>query len=307
MSKKFLVSGGAGFIGSHLTDALIAKGHEVVILDNLSVGKHCHPDARLYKADICDYNAISPLFKGIDGCFHLAAIPSVQMTMDQWFDLHRINLQGSLNLFKLAHLSGNIPLVYASSGAVYGNTSNLPLEEEQFVQPISAYGCDKLSTELNAFFMAQTHDLPVMGLRFFNVYGPRQNPKSPYSGVITKFISALCHDKKLVIYGDGEQTRDFIYVADIVNGLLKAMDKVTTTADVINLCTGQAIKIKDLAFQIASKMNKKSAIDYQPERPYDVKHSVGSTVKMRQSGFEQNHDLSDGLDKTIQFILDNEC
>lgn len=304
--SKFLVSGGAGFIGSHLTEALIAKGHEVIILDNLSVGKCCHPDARLYKVDICDYNTISPLFKGIDGCFHLAAIPSVKMTMDQWFNLHRINLQGSLNLFKLAHLSGNIPVVYASSCAVYGNTNHLPLEEDQYIQPISAYGCDKLSTELNAYFMAETHDLPVMGLRFFNVYGPRQNPESPYSGVITNFIHALYHNEKLVIYGDGEQTRDFIYVADIVNGLLKAMENVSSRGDIINLCTGQATTINDLAFKIAAKMNKKLSIDYHSKRTSDVKHSFGSTVKMHQSGFEQNYDLSCGLDKTIQSIMDIE-
>lgn len=301
--NNYLITGGAGFIGSHLTDALIAQGHKVVVLDNFSVGSYKHPEADYCQADLLDFKAVKPLFKDIDGCFHLAAIPSVVMSMEQWFDFHRINLEGSLNLFKLAHLAGNIPVIYASSCAVYGYAKQLPLTEDRFIQPISSYGCDKLAVEINAYFMAHSYSLPVMGLRFFNVYGPRQNPISPYSGVISKFVHALLQGQKPIIYGDGLQTRDFIYVEDVVTGLMKAMSQVKADAKVLNLCTGHPVTINDLLSEIASIMDKKYCVDFQEERIFDVMHSQGSTVKMHELGFQARVDRALGLKKTIDYML----
>lgn len=299
---RYIVTGGAGFIGSHLTDRLLAQGHEITIIDNLSVGRRCPSHAHFIKEDLRDYHAIKPFFTGIDGCFHLAAVPSVVSSIDQWFDLHGINLQAGLNVLKLAHLAGNIPVVYASSCAVYGNTQTLPLTETMHIQPLSSYGCDKLSLELNAYFIAKLHALPVMGLRFFNVYGPRQTPDSPYAGVISLFIENLLNDRAVTIYGDGEQTRDFIYVDDVVSGLIKAMQIVNCEGEVMNLCSGQRISIQTLAHNAASLMNKKLQIDFQPQRSADVKHSQGSVKKMRQFGFKVETELSTGLQQTIDYM-----
>lgn len=299
---RYIVTGGAGFIGSHLTDKLLAQGHEIIIIDDLSVGRHCPPNARLVKEDLRDYQAIKPFFTDIDGCFHLAAIPSVVSSIDHWFDLHDINLQAGLNVMKLAHLAGNIPVVYASSCAVYGNAQTLPLTEAMHIQPLSSYGCDKLSLELNAYFMAKLHALPVMGLRFFNVYGPRQNPASPYAGVISLFIDNLLNEHAVTIYGDGEQTRDFIYVEDIVAGLIKAMQIVDCEGEVINLCSGKRTSVQTLAHEIASLMNKKLQINYEAERSADVKHSLGSVKKMHQFGFQAKTSLSQGLQNTIEYM-----
>ncbi|MDI9819349.1 MULTISPECIES: NAD-dependent epimerase/dehydratase family protein [unclassified Legionella] len=303
---KYIVTGGAGFIGSHLTERLLAQGHKVIIIDNLSVGQHCAPDAHLVREDLRDYNAIKSFFRDIDGCFHLAAVPSVVSSVEDWFDLHNINLQAGLNILKLAHLGGNIPLVYASSCAVYGDAQTLPLTEAMHIKPISSYGCDKLSLELNAYFMAKSHSLPVMGLRFFNVYGPRQQPDSPYAGVISLFIENLLNDRGVTIYGDGQQTRDFIYVDDVVSGLIKAMQIVNSEAEVINLCNGKSITIQALAHETASLMKKKLCINYQPERSADVKHSLGSVKKMHQFGFSSKIPLATGLKETIKYMSEHQ-
>ncbi|MCC5792016.1 MAG: NAD-dependent epimerase/dehydratase family protein [Legionellaceae bacterium] len=296
---RYMVTGGAGFIGSHLTDRLIEAGHQVLLIDDLSVGQYIHPKAQLVQDDLRNYEAIKPYFTNIDGCFHLAAIPSVITSMEQWFDLHRLNLQAGLHVLKLCCLAGNIPVVYASSCAVYGNTQCLPLREDMFIQPISSYGCDKLSLELNAYFMAKNYSLPVMGLRFFNVYGPRQNPHSPYAGVISLFIDNLSRGKAVTIYGDGQQTRDFIFVADVVSALVQAMGMVSEEGGVINVCNEEAISIHALAQHIASLMKQKLQIDFQPERRADVKHSLGSAQKMRQFGLQPQVALLDGLQQCI--------
>lgn len=302
--SKFMVTGGAGFIGSHLTDFLIDLGHEVVVIDNFSEGFYRHPKAKIVDADINDEKAIEPFFKDLDGCFHLIGIPSVIMTMKDWFHFYEVNMRGSLVVFKLAINAGNIPVVYASSCAVYGETNNLPLKEEQFVQPLSSYGCDKLAVELNAYALAKNYKLPTIGLRFFNVYGPRQNPKSLYSGVITRFIDRLQENKSPMIYGDGQQTRDFIFVKDIASSLIKAMDIASTDGTVVNLCSGVGVSINQLAQQLALTMKKDIEPEHGPKRTYDIVHSVGSIERMRSMGFVNEYDLATGLQETIDSMVD---
>ena len=297
--SRYIVTGGAGFIGSHLTDMLIEEGHEVIVIDDFSVGDYRHPQAEIVKADITDEETIRPLFKDIDGCFHLTGIPSVIMTMENWFRFHAINFQSSLIVFKLAINAGNIPVVYASSCAIYGETKQLPLKENLLIKPLSSYGCDKLSIELNSYALAKNFQLPSIGLRFFNVYGPGQNPQSPYSGVITRFILNLKANKAPIIYGDGNQTRDFIFVKDVAKAVMKAMSIANTEAQIVNLCTGIGVSINQLAHDITRIMQKEILPEYHGKRSYDITHSVGCTEKMKSMGFSVNYDLISGLKETI--------
>ena len=299
---KYLITGGCGFIGSQLTKKLIEEGHEVIIVDDLSNGTIIHPQAIFVQQDITQFDSIHNLFFDIDGCFHLAAIPTVVMNIEQWFDVHAINLDGSLNVFKAAIEAGKIPVVYASSCGVYGNTEQLPLEEEQFIKPLCSYGCDKLSTELNAYFLARDYQLPSMGLRFFNVYGPYQQESSPYSGVITHFITTILANKPLTIFGDGKQTRDFVFVDDVVDNLIHAMRTLKQGAHVVNICTGHKTSINRLVKLLSKLLNQHSIKEYQPARQADVKDSYGSQEKMSAYGFDIKHDMQQGLMKTINYF-----
>ena len=300
---KYIVTGGAGFVGSFLTDALIEQGHEVIVIDDFSQGSYQHPQAKTVKANILDEEQIRPLFEGLDGCYHLVGIPSVVMTMQNWFHFNAINLHTSLIIFKLAIEHGLIPVVYASSCVVYGETEELPLKEDQYIKPVAVYGSDKLAVESNAFALAHNYELPNIGLRFFNVFGPRQNPESPYSGVITKFINRLKENKSPIIFGDGNQTRDFIFVKDVVRNVIKAMDLVSTDAEVVNLCTGKGITVNHLAEELSQLMHKKVNPIYQEKRSYDIMHSVGSTEKMQEFGFDLKYDLAAGLKETVDHFL----
>lgn len=300
--STYLVTGGCGFIGSQLTKKLIEQGHDIMILDDLSNGQVIHPQATLVKQDITQFDGICDLFRGIDGCFHLAAVPTVSVDLDRWFDFHATNLKGSLNVFKAAVAAGNRPVVYASTCGVYGNAKQLPLQENQYIQPVSAYGCDKLSTELNAGFLAQVYQLPSLGLRFFNVYGPYQPPTSPYSGVITRFIMNLLDNKPLTIFGDGEQTRDFVFVEDVVDNLIHAMKTLVKGADVVNICTEKTTTINQLITLLSNLLHQECIKDYQPVRQYDAKDSCGSRKKMQEYGFQINHSLEEGLAKTVHYF-----
>ncbi|MFJ1269388.1 NAD-dependent epimerase/dehydratase family protein [Legionella lytica] len=300
---SYLITGGAGFLGSHLVDYLIDGGHKVTVIDDFSSGTYIHPQAKTIKTNILDVEQVRPYFKNSDGCFHLIGVPSVIMTMEDWFHFHATNMQGSLVVFKLAIEAGKIPIVYASSCAVYGETTQLPLRENQRVQPLSSYGCDKLAVELNAYALGKNYQLPTLGVRLFNLYGPRQAPESPYSGVITRFIHALKENKQPVVFGDGEQTRDFVFVKDVVKTLVRALSKVNTNGEVVNICTGKGVSINQLAFAIAKLMGKNVHPTHAPKRSYDILHSVGCVDKMHALGLATPHDLSSGLQETIAFFL----
>ncbi|WP_133136647.1 NAD-dependent epimerase/dehydratase family protein [Legionella rowbothamii] len=302
---NYLVTGGAGFLGSHLVDFLIENKHEVTVIDDFSTGNYEHPQAKTIKTSILNEELVRPYFQNIDGCFHLIGIPSVIMTMEDWFHFHATNMQGSLIVFKLAIEAGKIPIVYTSSCAVYGDTPHLPLTENQLVKPLSSYGCDKLAVELNAYALGKNYQLPTLGLRLFNLYGPRQAPESLYSGVITKFINKLKDTKSPIIFGDGTQTRDFIFVKDVVNALVNAMRKVNTDGGVVNVCTGKGISISQLALEIAKLMGKNIKPTHAPKRSYDILHSVGSVDKMHALGLTTTYDFSTGLQETIDFFLTN--
>ncbi len=299
---KYLITGGCGFIGSQLTRKLLAQGQEVIVVDDLSNGRIICPQATFIEQDIAQWETLRELFIGLDGCFHLAAIPVVNMNLEQWFPFHQTNLHGSLNVLKAAVDAGNVPVVYASSCGVYSDLNRLPLTEGQVLKPLSSYGCDKFSTELNANFLAHVHQLPSMGLRLFNVYGPYQYATSPYSGIITNFIAHLIDNKPLAIFGDGEQTRDFIFVEDVVDNLIYAMSRLKQQAHVVNICSGIAMTVNELADLLSNLFGKKCIKDYHPPRLYDAKYSCGSQKKMKAYGFKINHNMRQGLIKTIDYF-----
>ncbi|WP_135078806.1 NAD-dependent epimerase/dehydratase family protein [Terasakiella sp. SH-1] len=298
---KYLVTGGCGFIGSHLCEALLRGGHSVVVLDNLSTGKreNLMDGIDLQVGDVADYQDVEKAMAGVDGCFHLAAIASVEKSIEDWPQTHKVNLSGTINIFDVARIR-KVPVVYASSAAVYGDNANVPLSETDRTRPLSAYGADKLGCEYHAKVAGLIHGVPTTGLRFFNVFGPRQDPKSPYSGVISIFIDRLLAGKTLKIFGDGQQVRDFVYVGDVVRFLVAAMERTTTEADVFNVCTGQTTSINQLAKAIATIAGFTPSIDRYPARGGDIQMSLGNPEKARKKlkvGSITN--LSEGLKETV--------
>jgi UDP-glucose 4-epimerase len=304
-SRIYLVTGGAGFIGSHLTEALLARGDRVRILDDLSTGKRDNVPARaeLIIGDVADEQAVARAMAGVAGCFHLAAIASVERGNQDWLGTNRTNLVGTIAVLDAARRARQhqpAKVVYASSAATYGDNDALPLKESAETQPLSAYGADKLASELHARVATLVHGVPTAGCRFFNVYGPRQDPKSPYSGVISIFFDRTLLSGKVTVFGDGGQTRDFVYVGDVVRALLAAMDRDTGAHPVFNVCTGRATSVLDLARAIAKACGVAPVIEHGPPRAGDIRASLGDPSRARDAlGFEAMTTLDEGLALTL--------
>jgi UDP-glucose 4-epimerase len=284
--RKFLVTGGCGFIGSHLCEALLARGDAVRVLDDLSTGFVANlPDGvEFLEGSVADFATARAAVDGIDGCFHLAAIASVERGMQDWLGTHRVNQTGAVTVFDaIRQMPGSprVPVVYASSAAVYGDCPTLPITEDMEKRPLSAYGADKYGCELHARVATHAHGIPAVGLRFFNVYGPRQDPKSPYSGVISIFCDRLRRGDPVDIYGDGLQSRDFIFVTDVVAALVGAMDHLPAEQAVFNVCTERATTVLELARTIAELCGIVPEIRHKPERAGEIRHSIGSAATAR--------------------------
>lgn len=248
--KRSVVTGGAGFIGSHLVDALIAAGSNVTVIDDLSAGNHRHvnPKAEFYQVDIRDLVAIQPLFTGVDYVFHLAARPRVQYSIEHPDEAHSVNVTGMLNVLIAASAAKVKRLVYSASSSAYGDSPQMPLTEDLPVRPKSPYGLQKYLGELHCRLWSEIYDLPTVSLRYFNVYGPRQNPEGPYALVIGKFLQQKASGQPLTITGDGTQTRDFTHVQDVVRAnLLAATSEKVGAGEVINIGAGRNVSINDLA------------------------------------------------------------
>ncbi len=302
----FLVTGGAGFIGSHLTDSLIASGQQVRVLDDLSTGKRTNvsPEAELRVGSITDPVQVSEAAGGVDGVFHLAAIASVQRCQTEWAASHEVNLTGTLRIFEQASRQ-HIPVVYASSAAVYGEAETQPIREDAPTQPLGPYGLDKLGCDHHAAAMRQIVGLRAVGIRPFNVYGPRQDPSSPYSGVISIFADRIHRGQDVTIYGDGKQTRDFIYVADIVTLFIAAMEKLRAkepVPELVNGCTGQAVTINQLAETLMHVADKEVAIHHATARVGDIYASHGDPEQLMHllSGKSRPYSLETGLKQLWQ-------
>jgi UDP-glucose 4-epimerase len=301
----YLVTGGCGFIGSHLCDALLARGDGVRILDDMSTGKLENKPAAadLLQGDVADPALVARAMAGIDGCFHLAAVASVERGNIDWLGTHRANLTGAITIFDAAQRAvpgRTVPVVYASSAAVYGDNADVPLAETAATRPLSAYGADKLGCELHARVAAHVHGVPAVGMRFFNVFGPRQDPKSPYSGVISVFCDRLRAGRGITIYGDGKQVRDFVYVGDIVRALLAAMASKPAGSTVFNVCTGRATSVLDLAHTIAKLCGVTPDITFGPARAGDARVSLGNPARLADElGVTAATTLGDGLAKIL--------
>lgn len=275
----YLVTGGAGFIGSHLVDQLLSDGHSVRVVDNLSTGKreNLNPRCRLIVGDIGEVQLMRDAFRDVAGCFHLAAIASVQRSNEDLVGCHKVNQTGALRVFDEARRAGGIPVVYASSAAVYGDGGDRPMKEVDFPSPRSAYGADKLGCELHAKAAFVVHRVPAIGVRLFNVYGPRQDPMSSYSGVISIFLAYLRDGAALTIHGDGTQSRDFIYVGDVVSHLRAAMTRLSNHSEcaIYNVCTGRPTRIIDLAKTMSEILGSEPRIVFGPSREGDICYSIG--------------------------------
>jgi UDP-glucose 4-epimerase len=300
----YLVTGGAGFIGSHLCDALVARGDTVRVLDDLSTGRRSNLPASttLIEGDVADPALALLALDGVDGCFHLAAIASVEKGVTDWLGTHHTNITGTISVFDaIRRLGSEIPVVYASSAAVYGDAVAIPIAER--CVPLSAYGADKYSCELHAKVASHVHGIPTVGLRFFNVYGPRQDPKSPYSGVISIFCERIACGRPIAIFGDGQQTRDFVYVADVVRALLAAMAVRPPGSPVFNVCSGVSTSVEALAQVIAQLAGKNLDVQTQPSRVGEITHSLGvPTLANSVLGIDGRVPLHAGLSEVLAWL-----
>lgn len=307
--SRYLVTGGAGFIGSHLVDALREDGHAIRVLDDLSTGRldNLPADVEFIEADVADPQAVRKAMRGVDGCFHLAAIASVARCNDDWANTHRVNLGGSVAVFDAARAEGAVPVVYASSAAVYGNVAGVAAED-LVCCPLTAYGADKFGSELHASVAAQVHGVSTVGLRFFNVFGPRQDPSSPYSGVISIFSRLLSEDRPLTVNGDGHQSRDFVYVVDVVRHLLAAMRyaRMQPGAKVLNVCTGTETSILELAAQLGEACGRAIQLRHAPARVGDIRRSLGSPdLAVATLGVRAKISFAKGLAATVASLANN--
>jgi len=292
---KILVTGGAGFIGSNLVDKLIDEGCKVFVIDKLSTGKkeNLNKKAIFYKADICHLDKILPLFKGIDYVFHLAANPRVIFSVENPIESHKVNVDGTLNVLYASYKNRVKRLIFASSAAVYGDIKELPLKENMTPKPISPYGLHKLIGENYCKLFSNLYNLETVCLRYFNVYGPRMDPNGPYALVISKFLKLKKENKPLTIYGDGKQTRDFIYVDDVVKANILAMkSKKVGRGEVINISSGKNYSINYIAKLIGGKKI------YLPARKGEMKHTLGdNSLAKKLLGWEPEISLEEGIKK----------
>jgi UDP-glucose 4-epimerase len=303
----FLITGGAGFIGSHLADHLLGIGHRVRVLDDFSTGKaeNLDPRCEMIEGDVADPDAVRRSFSGTDGCFHLAAIASTERSIRDPIGTSRVNLGGTLTILDAAATQGGKPVVYASSAAVYGEPVADPSRETDRCAPLTPYGADKLGCELHSAIVWRLHRTPNIGLRFFNVYGPRQDPSSPYSGVISRFLVAAAAGRPLTIRGDGLQVRDFVFVEDVANHLWAAMYCVRARpgSAVLNVCTGVPSSIIDLAEMVSALYGGHPGHSFAPARTGDIRRSVGSPeMAIAELGIRASTRLDAGLARCREAI-----
>ncbi len=299
----YAITGGAGFIGSHLADALLAAGYRVRVLDDFSTGRteNLDPRCEVLRGDVCDPGAMRRALAGAAGCFHLAAIASVVRANEDWPGTHRVNLGGTITALDAARASGGLPVVYASSAAVYGDLEGVA-REDAVPAPRTAYGADKLGSEQHARVGRLVHGVPSVGLRFFNVYGPRQDPSSPYSGVISIFADAIAAGRPITLHGDGSQTRDFVFVADVVAHLMAGMRHLGEHpgAHVLNVCTGRETSVRDLALAIGAASRREPDMRLGPARAGDIGRSIGSPALATATlGLRAGTSLAEGLAMTL--------
>jgi UDP-glucose 4-epimerase len=306
---QFLVTGGAGFIGSHLTTRLIEDGHDVRVLDNLCTGSlenlaHVNGRFDFIEGDLIDRAAVERAVDGVEIVFHQAALASVPLSIERPLATHAACVTGTVNLLDAARQADVRRVVYAGSSSMYGNQPDMPKRESHGSQVLSPYAAAKLAGELYCEAFASSYDLETVRLRYFNVFGPRQDPDSPYSAVIPLFAAALLAGKQPVIFGDGLQSRDFTFVENVVEANVCAATAEGVSGNVYNIACGESLSVLDLLKAICQQLDKPFDPRFEPPRAGDVKHSWADiSAAQRDLGYRPKVDFNVGLQKTIEFYV----
>ncbi len=308
MADIYLVTGGAGFIGSNIGQRLLEDGHTVRVLDNFSTGQEqnlasIRSDIELIAGDIRDMTAVQKCMRGVEVVFHEAALPSVPRSVEDPFQSHDNNITGTLNVLIAARDNGVRRLIFASSSSVYGDTLVLPKVEHMPPSLLSPYALNKLAGEYYCKLFSSVYNMETISLRYFNVYGPNQNPESEYAAVIPKFIAAFLQEKPPVIYGTGEQTRDFTYIDNVVDANLLAAQVPHTSGEVMNIATGKRISLNQLINSLQDLTGKHLAPEYAESRIGDVLHSLADISQAQTFlGYSPKIDFTTGLQRTLEWF-----
>jgi UDP-glucose 4-epimerase len=308
--SRILVTGGAGFIGSNLTEALLKQGHWVWVLDNFSTGKREnlvfdkeYPSLEIIDGDIRDLAICRKVMKDIEVVFHQAALPSVQRSVEDPLISNSVNVEGTLNILLSSRDTGVKRLIYASSSSIYGDTPTLPKQEEMPPNPLSPYALQKYIGEHYCRLFFQLYGLETVSLRYFNVFGPKQDPNSIYSAVIPRFIDALLEGHPPIVFGDGEQSRDFTYIDNVIQANLLAMHVDRLNGEPINIACGKRTSLNQLLAILYDIFGTKVSPIYQEPRKGDVRHSLADIRKGKQIlNYEPNVGIEAGLKKTVEYF-----
>nr|WP_319526927.1 NAD-dependent epimerase/dehydratase family protein [Pseudomonas laurentiana] len=304
--SPILITGGAGFIGSHLSDALLAKGYAVRVLDDLSTGKRSnlqlqHPKLQLIEGDVADATLVAQAAAGCQAVVHLAAVASVQASVEDPVKTHQSNFIGTLNVCEAMRLAGIRRVLFASSAAVYGNNGEgESISEDTPKAPLTPYAVDKLASEQYLDFYRRQHGLEPVIFRFFNIFGPRQDPSSPYSGVISIFSERALNGQPITVFGDGEQTRDFVYVGDLVSVMLQALELDQVEEGAVNVGLNQATSLNQLLAALNTVVGSLPAISHGPARSGDIRHSRADNTRLLQRfRFPEPTPMAEGLARLL--------
>ncbi|NUT78211.1 SDR family NAD(P)-dependent oxidoreductase [Pseudomonas sp. C1C7] len=307
--ERVLVTGGAGFIGSHLVEALLAKGYKVRVLDNLSTGKVSNlpmdkSGLELITGDVADSSVVNQAMRDCGAVVHLAAVASVQASVDDPVSTHQANFVGTLNVCESMAKAGIKRVVFASSAAIYGNNGEgTAIDEDTPKSPLTPYASDKLASEYYLDFYRREHGLEPVVLRFFNIFGPRQDPSSPYSGVISIFTERAMKKLPVSIFGDGKQTRDFVYVQDLVKILLQAVEMKEPQPGAVNIGLSRSTSLNDLIAELGTATGTPLTVNYQAPRQGDIRHSrANNTRLLERFDLPEPTSIGNGLAQLIRSL-----
>jgi UDP-N-acetylglucosamine/UDP-N-acetyl-alpha-D-glucosaminouronate 4-epimerase len=305
---KTLVTGGGGFIGSNVVRALLARGDEVRVLDNFATGSRANlagleRDVELVEGDLRSYERVHAAVRGTEVVFHQGALPSVPRSVQDPLTTTAVNVEGTLNVLLASRDEGVRRIVNASSSSVYGNTGTLPRVETQAPDPISPYAVAKLAAERFCTSFSRVYGMEIVSLRYFNVFGPRQDPTSQYAAVVPRFIRAIAAGEPVTVHGDGEQSRDFTFVDNVVAGNLLAADAAGVGGEIVNVASGSSVTVNALAEAIAAMLGVPLERSYEPAREADVRASWADVESARRLlGYEPSVDFAEGLRRTADYF-----